>query len=367
MLRGFVDENTDTQVSGWAADDERPNEAVDVYLSVGGALIAQISCDQPRPDLSGRFGDGRHGFRYKFERPLINAKALVRFKASNQVVPSRDDTLSGTDLGMQGQNMRRPPTDAVMRPLDWPPMSVEVITNEATLAALLERVESMFAHLGDGTTGDANHYLAAMITSRPPEFFEFGKLPIKQFLATLARCGIVQNFETCFELGCGIGRSTVWLAEHFPKVIAADISGPAVRETRQNLERFGRNNVTVLHTNRTNSLRDLPTLDAFFSMVVFQHNPPPVQHHVLGILLSKLRPGGVGYFQVPTQCLGYQFNAASHLAKPLNLSSPEMHVFPQPELHKLIDTSGCRLLEIREDPIPGNFVSSRLLVEKKER
>src|SRR5437588_13114564 len=53
---------------GWAADDERPDEVLDVCLFVNGIKSAQIAANMLRGDLKDpkRFGRGAHGFRYEF-------------------------------------------------------------------------------------------------------------------------------------------------------------------------------------------------------------------------------------------------------------------------------------------------------------
>ena len=78
-----------------------------------------------------------------------------------------------------------------------------------------------------------------------------------------------------------------------------------------------------------------------------------------------LKLGGIAYFQVPTYRLGYSFDVQKYLATPLRLGVPDMHVIPQPELHTLIENSGCRILEMREDSAAGgDHISSRLFVRK---
>lgn len=381
MLRGHVDLITRRLVAGWAADDEKPDAVVDVCVFVDGVNAAQISCDLERPDLrdKGLYGDGRHGFRYQFasELPLRSeSRITLRFIDTGRVLDNGDALLTSGQatptLLTGGQNVRPEPSDARLRPLDWPPIAVDVRASDELLSAMIKRVESMFRHLGElgpeESGANADKYLAALITERDADFFEFGKMPVRQLLATLARCGISNDgLDVCFELGCGVGRSTIWLAEQFRQMIAADISAPHLRATGENIRKFGRENVTLVHTNKLDSLRNLPLLDIFFSMVVLQHNPPPIMRHVLGILLSKLKPGGIGYFQVPTYRLGYSFNSEQYLAAPLNPQIPEMHVFPQPELHALFEEQDCRLIELREDPVPGDHISARILIQKRPR
>ena len=246
-----IDWNECSRSTGIGVHDP-PERAVD------GTLVAQVACDQPRPDLAGKFGLGRHGFRYEFRDASLpgRSKVAVQFQATGRLLANGAHTID-KDLALEthGQNVRRPPSDAHMRPLDWPRMQVDVRADDADLAAMIGRVEAMFQHLGESDEDIAragrDSYLAARITERPQEFFEFGKTPVRQFVATLARSDIATDgLDICFELGCGIGRSTVWLAEQFRSVIAADVSEPAVNETRRNLARFDRQNAQVVHTNR---------------------------------------------------------------------------------------------------------------------
>jgi SAM-dependent methyltransferase len=162
-------------------------------------------------------------------------------------------------------------------------------------------------------------------------------------------------------------------------VIAVDVSAPHLAVAREAMKRFARDNVHFVHFNRIGFLDTLPDFDVFFSIIVLQHNPPPIIVLAIEKILGKLRGGGIGYFQVPTYAPGYAFNAAAYLEKPewkgagVGASAggddedPEMHVVPQHVLFDLIDTMGCRLLEIREDDATGygGFVSSRLLIQKR--
>ena len=91
MLTGYVDSADRHQVSGWAADARRPNAAVELVVFVNGTPVARIMADQPRPDLAalGVYGDGRHGFRYRFDMPLSllrKHEIVVALAASREVL-----------------------------------------------------------------------------------------------------------------------------------------------------------------------------------------------------------------------------------------------------------------------------------------
>ena len=251
-----------------------------------------------------------------------------------------------------------------MRPLDWPKMEVNLNSDDAQLAAMIARVEATSGHLDELDATDRSQS-AARTKDVPAEFFDMGEMPVREFLAALARGKFVKDdLDTCFELGCGVRRSTVCLARHFQNLIVADMSEHAVRETHRNLTLVSRHNVKVVHASRIASLSELPRLDAFFSISVLQYYPPPLQRYILDILLSKLKVGGIGYFRLWTYRRGYCFDTSSYLARPLNPSVPEMHVLPQPALYRLFEERGCRLVEIREDPIVGDDISNRILVRR---
>jgi SAM-dependent methyltransferase len=257
-----------------------------------------------------------------------------------------------------------------LKPLDWPPIHVDVRVPRAQLEAMIKRVEDNFRHLGEvephWSVLTADRFRADSIAASEAEFFQSGKEPVQMLTATLARSGLVASrFETCFELGCGVGRSTIWLAEQFRWVIAADISSPHLKLAEEAARKWQRANINFLLADRIGAIDNAPRFDLFFSVIVLQHNPPPIIHALLGSAFDRLNPGGVAYFQVPTYRLGYKFDAAAYLASPFHPGTPEMHVLPQPELHRLMAERGCRVVEMREDGAAGGHnISSRILAQK---
>jgi SAM-dependent methyltransferase len=109
----------------------------------------------------------------------------------------------------------------------------------------------------------------------------------------------------------------------------------------------------------------MPRFDVFFSLIVLQHNPPPLIAFLLRTLLNKLEPGGLAYFQVPTYRFGYRFDPDAYIASELKLGVPEMHVLPQHVVLRIADEAGCRPLEVREDPSGSyDLISQRFLLHK---
>jgi len=99
MLAGFVDRISHGEVAGWAGNKDRPDEAVDISIFVEGYKRAQLVCDLARPDLkqSGQWGDGRHGFRFRFPAPLAREathRVSVRFTATGRALNEGEVVLS---------------------------------------------------------------------------------------------------------------------------------------------------------------------------------------------------------------------------------------------------------------------------------
>jgi 2-polyprenyl-3-methyl-5-hydroxy-6-metoxy-1,4-benzoquinol methylase len=107
------------------------------------------------------------------------------------------------------------------------------------------------------------------------------------------RAGIVLPAGlTCLELRCGVGRTTRFLTQKFAKVYAADFSDHHIRVAKDYLNESCVENVDLVWLKEMDDLRELPQFDFFFSFIVPQHNPPPVQLAILEIVLAKIRKGG---------------------------------------------------------------------------
>jgi len=256
------------------------------------------------------------------------------------------------------------------KPLNWPSIGVDTEVSPVQLQAMISRVERNFRYMGETephwSVLSEEKFKSAHIAQARNEFFASGEGVVDEFLTSALRCGAaVKPNGTCFELGCGVGRSTIWLAKHFARVLGADVSAPHLELARQALVEFQCRNVTLAQVDQIGMLESLPDFDAFFSIIVLQHNPPPLIRHLLQIVFSKLNPGGLAYFQVPTYGLGYRFEINRYLATPVEIGVPEMHVMPQQDLYALAQATDCRILEVREDGASGwTFISNRFLVQK---
>ena len=218
------------------------------------------------------------------------------------------------------------------------------------LAEVLAHVETCWRNLGETephwSVLTNPEFKSNRIAETGDEFYASGDGDVRRMSKAAARCGVALPLQgTCFELGCGVGRLTLWLSRSFDRVIAADISPSHLTLAGRAVRDAGCRNVDLRLVNRPEALEQLPTFDCFFSLIVLQHNPPPAIRWLLLTILSKLNAGGIGFFQVPTRLPGYTFDAAAYMAQPPTDGLMEMHALPHEVVLSTIREAGCELLE----------------------
>jgi SAM-dependent methyltransferase len=267
-------------------------------------------------------------------------------------------------------------TGAVLgvRPLDWPPLVVEVDASPEAIKRLFKHIEANWSELGrlepHWSVLTDDRFKAAALADKEnfATFFRSGHHTVGSFEIMAKRAGIdLSKYQSAFELGCGVGRITAVLAEKFSSVCAADISAPHLKVASEQLRgRSTEGRVEWLQLKSPRDLLAVKPFDVFFSIIVLQHNPPPLIKVLLESVLSKLRSGGVAYFQVPTYALGYTFKTDEYIKKARDGAKIEMHVLPQAQLWQLLHDANCELLEVREDTAAGDrFIISNTILARK--
>ena len=189
-----------------------------------------------------------------------------------------------------------------LKALDWDKTQVDVRVSKDNLIQMIRRVETTWEGLGrlepHWSVLTHDKFRADVIGENEAAFFASGEAAANLMQSAALRCGVdIGKYETCFELGCGVGRVTVWLAKMFPRVLAADISSPHLELAKEALLRYNGQNVDLLKLAKVEDIAQLPNFDVFFSVIVLQHNPPPVIHYILEVILQKIKPDGIGYFK----------------------------------------------------------------------
>ena len=164
----------------------------------------------------------------------------------------------------------------------------------------------------------------------------------------------------CFELGCGVGRLTRNLAANFDHVIAVDISPGNLAIAKKRFNQDGIKNVEFWLIKDFSDFDKLPDFDVFYSMIVLQHNTPPLQKAILSSVLPKCKSGTL--FQTATNLIEYRFVAEEYLTYPDE--GMEVHPLPQYSVNELLRSTGLKLHETLPDTFIGTYGSNTFFASR---
>jgi SAM-dependent methyltransferase len=129
-------------------------------------------------------------------------------------------------------------------------------------------------------------------------FFSTGRDDVARFMADLSRIVPSAGRGTALDFGCGVGRISRALADHFESVVGVDIASSMVARA-QDLNnasprcRFVANNAP--HLKRFPAA----SFDVIYSRLVLQHVPPKYVAEYVPELVRVLAPRGALMFQLP--------------------------------------------------------------------
>jgi SAM-dependent methyltransferase len=131
-------------------------------------------------------------------------------------------------------------------------------------------------------------------------FFATGRAEIAGVMLDLERLGRPARRGRCLDFGCGVGRLTQALAEHFERCDGVDIA-PSMLKAARNLNHHG--DRVAFHLNDTDDLSLFPSgsFDFVYSNIVLQHVGPEAATAYIREFVRLLAPGGLALFQLPSE------------------------------------------------------------------
>ena len=128
------------------------------------------------------------------------------------------------------------------------------------------------------------------------EFFESGRQEINGVIGTIQKMDLKLHLGKALDFGCGVGRLSQALGNHFTAVDGVDVSASMIEKAKslnQHPEKVH------FHLNVKSDLNDFAsnTYDFIYSAICLQHIPPDFQKKYIAEFVRLLKPGGIACFQ----------------------------------------------------------------------
>lgn len=190
----------------------------------------------------------------------------------------------------------------------------------------------------------------------PNQFFQIGRDEIAEVLAYLGKLGKTVPRGKALDFGCGLGRLSQALAEHFAEVEGVDIAASMVDGARS----YNKHGQRVRYrVNTVDNLQCFPdnTFDFIYSNFTLQHIPPEASTNYIREFGRVLRPKGFAVFQVPSGTVhapgslgAMAYRVYRHHLRPLlkrmrGRHPVEIHYVPQTIVSEIVEQAGCTMVE----------------------
>jgi SAM-dependent methyltransferase len=133
----------------------------------------------------------------------------------------------------------------------------------------------------------------------PEEFFFTGRQEIAGILDHISSTGYILPRGKALDFGCGVGRITQALANHFNECVGVDIS-PSMIQLAEKYNRHGIKCRYFLNGDSNLGLFPEATFDFIYSGLVLQHMEPVYSKEYILEFFRVLAPGGMAVFQIPS-------------------------------------------------------------------
>lgn len=234
-----------------------------------------------------------------------------------------------------------------------PRLSIQESATEQEMSALFRHIHDVWSELGRTRP----HWSVLSVEAFDKDslegsdveaFYQTGEYATEVLLETLKRNGVeTTHLRTCLEIGCGLGRVTRHLATKFERVSACDISKSHLEAAKRESLASERDNIDYWQLESVGEIASRGRFDVIYSIIVLQHNPPPVILEMIRLICLSLAPGGVALFQVPTYIERYRFDLQEYLAGLGDFI--EMHCVHQASVFRVCEECDCNVLEVLDD------------------
>jgi SAM-dependent methyltransferase len=129
------------------------------------------------------------------------------------------------------------------------------------------------------------------------EFFKTGRQQIGAVIKEIEDAGLILQRTKALDFGCGVGRLTQALAEHFEVVNGVDIA-PTMIEFAKQYNKYGERCAYFLNDQPDLKLFPDSSFDFIYTSIVLQHMRPDYAHTYIREFSRLLKPKGIVVFDL---------------------------------------------------------------------
>jgi 2-polyprenyl-3-methyl-5-hydroxy-6-metoxy-1,4-benzoquinol methylase len=198
-------------------------------------------------------------------------------------------------------------------------------------------------------------------------FFDTGFNELNYILSIIKEAKINVDIITSMEYGCGIGRVANSFCKKFYHTYAVDLSESYLNFAKEYISLDKTNNIDYIKISNENDIGNLPNVDLIYSVLVLQHNPPPISSIIIEQFCKCINPNGIAIFQVPTYNPYYKFVEKEYLDKLKSAVDVDMHILDQKQVCETIFKNNCKIIEIKKDYWTGRVddISNTFVIQKE--
>jgi SAM-dependent methyltransferase len=200
------------------------------------------------------------------------------------------------------------------------------------------------------------------------DFFASGVAETREVLARAVAVRPALPRNRALDFGCGVGRLTIAVAQHFRAVDGVDISEPMIARAREYARAVPQ---CRFYVNVRPDLSLFPggRYDFVYSSRTLQHMKPRYSRRYIREFVRVLAPGGILIFDLPTKIVvpspwykrALPWSVRQWVVRRRQL--PEMHGVPQSKVERTIEAAGGQLLQT--DHPPGEPLESQRYMATK--
>jgi ubiquinone/menaquinone biosynthesis C-methylase UbiE len=208
------------------------------------------------------------------------------------------------------------------------------------------------------------------------EFLATGRAEIAEVMQGVVRVG-ARGRDAALDFGCGVGRLTQALVQHYAAVTGVDIAASMIDEARR-IDNTARCTF-VVNARPDLQIFETGSFDLVCSSITLQHMEPRFMRQYLAEFVRVLAPGGVAAFQIPSappksamslmkRVLPISLRRAAHWVRSLMGRRATMQMFwlSKAQVAETLTRAGGRVLHTKDTVWPDGWASVWYFVSRED-